>query len=117
MTKSGIKIISDEPGAGPWLAKGDRVRIRFDCRLNHGEYVVRDADQFVVIGDRNSIAGFRYGLEGMRVGGRRTFQASPHLCYRDTELAAIPQNAVLIFDIKEIEVAPRTDRESGVEGE
>ena len=52
------------------------------------------------VADRNAVAGFRYGLEGMRIGGVRKFKASPHLCYRDLELDGIPKNAVLIFDIR-----------------
>jgi FKBP-type peptidyl-prolyl cis-trans isomerase len=50
------------------------------------------------------VAGFRYGLEGMRAGGTRKFRASPHLCYRDLELERIPKNAVLIFNVKKLEV-------------
>jgi len=34
----------------------------------------------------------------------RRFKASPHLCYRDKELARIPKNAVLIVDIKHVEI-------------
>ena len=56
------------------------------------------------VGDRDMVAGFRYGTEGMRVGGARKFKASPHLCYRNQELERIPKNAVLLFDIKNVEL-------------
>lgn len=56
------------------------------------------------VGDREMIAGLRYGLDGMNAGGTRKFKASPHLCYRDTVLPNIPKNAVLIFDIKQVEI-------------
>ena len=104
MPKSGIKIIFDAPGTGPELKKGDRVMLRYDIQLNRGDFVARDQETVVTIGDRNNIAGFRYGLEGLRVGGTRRFIASPYLCYRDAELASIPKNAVLIFDIKYVEI-------------
>ena len=104
MTKSGIKIIAETPGTGPQLKKDDRVRVRFDIQLNRGEFLVRDQETVFTFGDRGFIAGFRYGLEGMRAGGTRRFKASPHLCYRDKELARIPKNAVLIVDIKHVEI-------------
>jgi len=104
MPKSGIKIVADTPGTGPELKPGDRVRLRYDIQLNHGDFLCRDRDEIRTVGDREAVAGFRYGLEGMRAGGSRRFRASPHLCYRDEELADIPKDAVLIFDIKSVEI-------------
>src|SRR5687767_5133579 len=104
MPKSGIKIVSEAPGPGPELKKGDRVRLRYDIQLNRGDFLARDQETVLTIGDRELVAGFRYGLEGIRAGGTRRFRASPHLCYRDAELASIPKNAVLIFDIKCVEI-------------
>lgn len=104
MPKSGIKILSETLGSGPVLKKGDRVRLKYDIQLNRGEFVVKDQEATWSVGDRNFVAGFRYGLEGMRAGGARRFQASPHLCYRDAELGNIPKNAVLICDIKFVEI-------------
>ena len=106
MPKQGIKIIYEEAGSGSELKKGDRVRAKYDIQLNKGDYLARDRENLFVIGDREMVAGFRYGLEGMRAGGARKFKASPHLCYRDLELEKIPKNAVLIFNIKELEILP-----------
>ena len=100
--RSGIKIISETPGEGGEIKKGDRLLVRYDIHLSKGDVVVEDGEMTYTVGDRNAIAGFRYGLEGMRIGGVRKFKASPHLCYRDLELDGIPKNAVLIFNIKEI---------------
>jgi FKBP-type peptidyl-prolyl cis-trans isomerase len=104
MPKSGIKIVSDTPGTGAEIKKGDRVRIRYDVQLNRGDFLARDQETTFTVGDREQVAGFRYGMEGMKVGGTRTFRASPHLCYRDQELERIPKNAVLVFDIKNVDV-------------
>jgi FKBP-type peptidyl-prolyl cis-trans isomerase len=106
--KHGIKIISEETGSGSALKKGDRVRVKYDIQLNKGDYLARDQESLFVIGDREMVAGFRYGLEGMRAGGTRKFRASPHLCYRDLELEKIPKNAVLIFSVKELEILSST---------
>lgn len=104
MPKSGIKILAETPGTGPELKKGDRVRIRYDIQLNRGDFLVRDQETVLTIGDREFIAGFLYGLEGMRAGGERRFKASPHLCYRDKELASIPKNAVLVVEVRQVEI-------------
>jgi FKBP-type peptidyl-prolyl cis-trans isomerase len=104
MPKPGIKIVSDTPGSGPELKKGDRVRLRCDIQLNHGEFLVRDQETIWTVGDRILVAGFRYGLKGIRVGGTRQFRASSHLCYRDAEVAGIPKNAVLICHIKGVKI-------------
>jgi FKBP-type peptidyl-prolyl cis-trans isomerase len=100
--RSGIKIISETRGEGGEIKKGDRLSIRYDIHLSKGDVVSEDEEMTYTVGDRNVIAGFRYGLEGMRIGGIRRFKASPHLCYRDLEVEGIPKNAVLIFSIKEI---------------
>ena len=104
MPKSGIKIIVEEIGSGRELKKGDRVRVRYDIQLNKGDYLAQDQESTFMFGDREMIAGFNYGLDGMRSGGMRKFKASPHLCYRDLEMKKIPKNAVLIFNVKEIEI-------------
>jgi FKBP-type peptidyl-prolyl cis-trans isomerase len=106
MPKRGIKIISEKIGTGSELKKGDRVSAKYDIQLNQGDYLARDQESVFVIGDREKVAGFRYGLEGMRAGGTRKFRASPHLCYRDLELEKIPKNAVLIFEIKALKILP-----------
>lgn len=104
MPKSGIRIIEETLGTGPELKKGDRVLIRYDIQLNRGDYLARDQESEWIVGDRNFVAGFRYGIEGLRVGGMRRFRASPHLCYRDAECGSIPKNAVLIIHIKQVEI-------------
>jgi FKBP-type peptidyl-prolyl cis-trans isomerase len=104
MAKAGITIVSETPGSGPELKKGDRVRLRYDIQLNRGDFVARDQETVLTVGDREFVAGFRFGIEGMRAGGTRRFRAGPHLCYGDQELERIPKNAVLIFDIKNVEI-------------
>ena len=104
MPKPGIIIVADTPGTGVSLKKGDRVRLQYSIQLNRGDFLAREQEVILTVGDRETVAGFRYGLEGMRVGGTRRFKASPHLCYRDEQLGDIPKNAVLIFDIQRVEM-------------
>ncbi len=101
-----IKILSEEMGKGPELKKGDRVRLRYRMQLHRGEFLGEEQVCETTMGSRELIAGFRYGLEGMRAGGTRKFRASPHLCYRDGAVPGVPKNAVLIFDIQSVEILP-----------
>lgn len=110
--KPGIKILSETPGPGPEIRKGDRVRIIYDVLLNKGDLIHGEAQVDLTVGDRQHIAGFLYGLEGMRAGGVRKFKAGPHLCYRDQAAGPIPANAALIFDIKHLAILPSAPSES-----
>ncbi|WP_309707707.1 NUDIX domain-containing protein [Armatimonas sp.] len=103
MPKSGIKILSETLGNGSELKRGDRVRLRYDIQLGRSDFLVQDEEAVYTVGDRDFVAGFRYGLEGLRSGGTRRFRASPHLCYGDIPLGSVPPNAALIFDIKHAE--------------
>lgn len=98
--KKGIKIIEENIGSGPIVHKGATLKIRYDLYLNKGEIIQKGFETDLVLGDRNVIAGLNYGIEGMQEGGKRKFQASPHLCYRDKGVhEKIPPSAILIFDL------------------
>lgn len=101
MPHKGIRVEMDEPGTGDPAARGDTVTIRYTLSLNRGDVIRADVAATFTLGQRRMIAGLEYGVEGMRVGGRRRFRASPHLCYRDAGIAGVvPANAVLIFDVR-----------------
>jgi FKBP-type peptidyl-prolyl cis-trans isomerase len=102
---SGIKTKDVVVGTGTIAKKGDSVTIRYDLTLNKGESIqLRQVVSFVV-GKRCVIAGLEYGVQGMRVGGKRIIRVSPHLGYRDEGLdGLIPANAVLVFDVEMLEV-------------
>jgi FKBP-type peptidyl-prolyl cis-trans isomerase len=53
------------------------------------------------LGRRESIAGLRYGIPGMRVGGTREIVISPHLAYRAAGIPGrIPANALLRCEVR-----------------
>ena len=104
MPKSGIKILEDSPGTGRPIQKGDHLRLCYDIALSRGGILCENQAAAWTVGDRNFVAGFRYGLEGMRVGGFRKFKASPHLCYRDEKVAGVPKDAVLVVTVKKLEL-------------
>lgn len=99
--KSGIKLLSETPGSGPVVGPKDRILVVHSCYLSKGDVVYENRKEKLDLTDRESIAGFRYGLEGMRVGGQRKFKASPHLCYgEDGVPGKVPSNAALVFEVK-----------------
>jgi len=101
-----IDVICDLPGQGGGAVRGDTVSIQYQLFLNRGELIQSQSVTFT-IGQRRVIAGLEYGVEGMRVGGRRRFRVGPHLAYgEDGVEGLIPANAVLIFDVELLDILP-----------
>ncbi|MCH8978367.1 MAG: FKBP-type peptidyl-prolyl cis-trans isomerase [Armatimonadetes bacterium] len=98
--KPGIKILDEDIGTGEAVQVGDIIEIEYDLYLNRGDIVQSNFRCKMTLGDRSFIAGLNYGIEGMRVGGRRRFKAGSHLCYGAAGVSGIPANAVLIFDVQ-----------------
>jgi FKBP-type peptidyl-prolyl cis-trans isomerase len=103
--KPGIDVESDKPGNGALAERGTTVVIRYHGYLHRGDAFQREEVAEFVLGKRHVIAGLEYGIEGMRVGGRRRFRAAPHLCYGEAGVEGkVPSNAQLTFDVKLVEV-------------
>jgi hypothetical protein len=67
-----------------------------------------EATEIIDLRRRETIAGLRYGIEGMRIGGRRRITISPQLAYGEAGVpGVIPGNAVLTFDVELIDVQPQ----------
>ncbi len=61
----------------------------------------------VTLGSGGVIAGFDQGIQGMKVGGKRTVQIPSSLGYGARGSgSAIPPNAGLVFDIELVQVQP-----------
>jgi peptidylprolyl isomerase len=105
--RAGIKLESEIVGDGATACRGDFVRIRYNLRLHRGQWVQSVDEYSFQLGKRHVIAALEYGVEGMRVGGRRQFHAGPHLCYREDGVeGTIPPNAVMHFDVQLLAVEP-----------
>jgi len=101
----GVSIESDAPGTGDLAARGATVLVRLRGTLRRGDVFLDDETCTFTIGERVAIAGLEYGVEGMRVGGRRRIAVPPHLGYREQGLPGkIPPNALLFFDVELLEV-------------
>ena len=121
MKKKGIKLIIDTEGNGEELQKGNYYYISTRIWLSKGDPVIWTKphgvlDRMVLSEDKTKltadyrfdrehlIAGLFYGLEGMRVGGKRTIEVAPHLAYKEEGVPGmIPSNALLIIEIEVLE--------------
>jgi FKBP-type peptidyl-prolyl cis-trans isomerase (trigger factor) len=66
-------------------------------RVVEGETFV---DHKTALGSRQTIAGVKHALIGMKAGGYRKVRISPHLTYRDKGLPdLIPSHAVLVAEV------------------
>ncbi|MDB4445771.1 FKBP-type peptidyl-prolyl cis-trans isomerase [bacterium] len=96
--RAGIKIDTESVGEGDLVIDGERITIRLQVRLNHGDLVQDLSEYSFVRGKREVIAALEYGVEGMRLGGQRKFHAGSHLCYR---ASTVTQTDQLSRDAKE----------------
>src|SRR4051794_18597838 len=96
--RSGIRILEDTPGDGPLIERQHVYRLRLRMWLHRGEPVrwatpwglvdqakLEDDGATLItclrIDRRSLISGLFYGVEGMRLGGTRRLEISPHLAY------------------------------------
>ena len=56
------------------------------------------------VGSTELIAGFDQGVNGMKVGGKRTVIIPANLAYGASDAGAIPANAAIVFDIELVSV-------------
>jgi peptidylprolyl isomerase len=105
MLKAGIKLLSETPGSGEPIQKGNTVKVRLNGWLNQGKQIQENYLGEFVVGSRDVIPGIDYSIEGMRRGGKRKVKISPHLGYREVGVEnRIPPNAVLVYEIEVLEV-------------
>lgn len=104
----GLDITEVEVGTGQIVEQDARVIIHVRGTLNRGEVFLdtfqNNNPMHLELKKRDCIAGLRYGIVGMRVGGRREIVVSPHLGYGAEGLKGeIPPNAVLRFEVELLE--------------
>ena len=108
----GVKIVEEVIGSGAEARRGMTVAANVRIFLNRGDEVTAEYPQaprtVIDLGRRDTIAGIRYGIEGMRVGGRRSLVVSPHLAFGSEGMGDfVPPNAVIRCEVELLEVGNR----------
>ncbi len=108
-----LKIEDLQIGDGKTAVKGALITTQYRGWLEDGtefdsSYSRGKAFQ-CVIGTRRVIQGWDQGLMGMKVGGKRRLWVPAHLGYGERQMAVIPPNSNLIFEIELLEVLTRDD--------
>lgn len=103
-------VINDEKvGDGIEASKGKLVTVHYTGRLTNGtkfdSSVDRNQPFRFMLGVGQVIKGWDEGVQGMKVGGKRTLVIPSHMSYGERGAgAAIPPNATLEFDVELISV-------------
>lgn len=105
---SGLYTRDLSAGDGSVASAGNEVTVHYTGWLANGEEFdsSRSQQPFTFrLGAGEVIQGWDEGVEGMRVGGRRTLVIPPALAYGERGAGGvIPPGATLVFDVELLEV-------------
>ena len=108
-TASGLVYEDTVVGAGAEAKAGQQVSVHYTGWLTNGSKFDsskdRDEPFEFPLGQRNVIAGWDEGVQGMRVGGVRKLTIPPHLGYGARGAGGvIPPNATLVFEVELLDI-------------
>ena len=106
---SGIKIRDLKEGQGAECPQGATVRVNYTGWLKDGTEFdsSKKTGGPVEFSLDNVIAGWRFGIPGMKPGGVRKLVIEPGRGYGTQAKDKIPANSILIFEVELIEVIPK----------
>jgi len=104
MLKGGLEVEVAKEGKGMAAFKGARVRVSYTGRLTNGKIFDQSAPKQPImfkLGAGEVIPGWDKGVEGMKVGEKRTLKIPPKLAYGAKGAPpVIPKNATLHFEVE-----------------
>jgi FKBP-type peptidyl-prolyl cis-trans isomerase FkpA len=110
-----LKVTDTAVGTGATAAKNNKVTVHYtgwlyDVKASdlHGSKFDSSVDRGTpfafTLGIGEVIKGWDQGVEGMKVGGKRTLVIPSSLAYGASGRGSIPGNAALVFDVELISV-------------
>ena len=111
-TESGLQIEEIKVGDGAVATAGQFVSVHYTGWLTNGNKFDsskdRDEPYEFPLGQRNVIAGWDEGVQGMQIGGVRKLTIPPQLGYGTRGAGGvIPPNATLVFDVELLEIVSK----------
>ena len=108
-TPSGLRYRDEQLGTGAEAKAGDHAVVHYTGRLDNGKKFDSSRDRgqpfHFALGAGQVIRGWDEGVQGMRVGGKRTLVIPPDLGYGARGAGGvIPPNATLTFDVELLEL-------------
>jgi FKBP-type peptidyl-prolyl cis-trans isomerase FkpA len=108
-TPTGLQIEEITVGTGATATAGQEVIVHYTGWLTNGTKFDSSKDRndpFIFpLGQRNVIAGWDEGVQGMQVGGVRKLTIPPELGYGARGAGGvIPPNATLVFEVELLDV-------------
>ena len=108
-TASGLQIEEIKVGEGDTASTGQFVSVHYTGWLTSGAKFDsskdRDEPFEFPLGQRNVIAGWDEGVQGMRIGGVRKLTIPPQLGYGARGAGGvIPPNATLVFEVELLDI-------------
>jgi len=105
---SGVWVRDIAVGTGVPITAGDQVEVRYTVYLTDGTRVDGtggdDPNRVFRYGRGEIIAGWDDGMQGMRVGGRRTLVIPPALAYGARRRGNIPPQSTLVVTLQLIDI-------------
>ncbi|OZC02345.1 FKBP-type peptidyl-prolyl cis-trans isomerase [Rubricoccus marinus] len=107
-TSSGLLYTVEETGSGASPSAADMVVVNYVGKLADGTIFDQSTDGTATFALAQVAPGFREGVMGMKVGGKRTLYLPPDLGYgqQGTPGGPIPPNAALVFEVELLDVQP-----------
>jgi hypothetical protein len=109
-TPSGVHYVDLVEGTGPTVPSGATVEVQYTGWLADGKKFDSSRDRGRPFTTQLSkvIPGWREGIPGMKVGGRRKLVIPPDLAYGSRGAGrVIPPNATLVFDVEVLNLQSR----------
>ncbi|HEX2189400.1 MAG TPA: FKBP-type peptidyl-prolyl cis-trans isomerase [Longimicrobiaceae bacterium] len=107
-TPTGLKWRDDRVGTGAEATRGRTVAVHYTGTLTDGTKFDSSRDRGdpfeFPLGAGMVIRGWDEGVQGMKVGGRRTLLIAPELGYGARPVGPIPANSTLVFDVELLDV-------------
>lgn len=109
-----LQITDTVVGTGLVAEWGDTVTVNYIGSLTNGQVFDASANHgntgfTFVLGVGQVIKGWDQGVDGMRVGGKRTLVIPPNLAYGDQAIGnIIPANSTLVFEVELLAVKKPT---------